>query len=92
LTAAGLDTDVAQPDASQAQGGTVIHRRWAAEKAATSSGNFHVQIQREKDQGPKTGGSVPYGLIVSLIMPSATTVYNEVRARVSVKPAVKVKV
>lgn len=91
LTAAGLDTDVPQPDASQAQGGTVIHRRWVAKKAATSSGNVQIQIQREKDQGPKIGGSVPYGLIVSLIMPSSTTVYDEVKMRVSIKPAVKVK-
>ena len=92
LTAAGLATDVPQPDASQAQSGTVIHRRWVAEKAATSNGSFQIQIQREKDQGPKIGGSVPYGLIISLVMPSKSTIYDEVKSKIQVTPISKVQV
>ncbi len=92
LTAAGLATDVPQPDATQAQGGTVIHRRWAAEKAATSSGSFQIQIQREDDQGPKIGGSVPYGLLVSLVMPNKSTIYEEVKAKIQIAPIPKVTV
>jgi Subtilase family len=92
LTAAGVATDVPQPDASQAQSGTVIHRRWAAETAATSSGSFQIQIQREDDQGPKIAGSVCYGLLVSLVMPSKTTIYDEVKSKILVTPKPKVTV
>jgi Subtilase family len=92
LTAAGIATDVPQPAAPQAESGTVIHRRWAAEKAATSSESFQIQIQREKDQGPIISGSVPYGLLVSLVMPSKTTIYDEVKSKVQVTPTPKITV
>lgn len=92
LTAAGIAPDVLQPDQTQAQGGTVIHRRWAAEKAATSSESFQIQIQREDDQGPKIGGTVPYGLIISLIMSGKTTIYDEVKSKIQIAPIPKVQV
>lgn len=90
LTDVGVSTGVMQPEWSQAESGTVIHQRWSAENSAASNTTFPIQVQREKDQGVAIDESVFYGLVVSLIMPSSTTVYDEIKARVSVKPATQV--
>jgi Subtilase family len=92
LTDVGVSTGVMQPEWSQAESGTVIHQRWSAENSAASNTTFPIQVQREKDQGIQTDESVFYGLVVSLIMPSSTTVYDEIKARVSVKPASRILV
>lgn len=78
-----------QPDANQAHRGTVIHRRWVGDKAAAlgANANFELVIQRQPDD---TDDPTPYGVVVTVVMPGVAEVYAQVRARVAVKPKVKV--
>jgi len=78
-----------QPDANQAHGGTVIHRRWLGTDAAALGGesNFELTIQREPDE---LDVEVAYALVTTVTMPGVTEVYAQVRDRVALKPRVPV--
>lgn len=78
-----------QPDTNQAHRGTVIHRRWAGEKAAVlaTDSAFEVMIQRQPDE---MDDLAPYALVVTVAMPGVAGVYAEVRNRIAIKPKVPV--
>ena len=78
-----------QPDINQAHRGTVIHRRWAGEKAAAlpTDASFELMIQRQPDE---IDDPANYALVVTVAMPGIATVYTGVRDRVGVKPKVMV--
>jgi hypothetical protein len=78
-----------QPDTNQAHRGTVIHRRWAGEKAAALGANasFELMIQRQPDE---IDDPMPYAVVTTVTMPGVAEVYTQVRERVAVKPKVPV--
>jgi hypothetical protein len=80
-----------QPDTNQAHRGTVIHRRWAGEKAAAlgAEASFELMVQREPDE---MDDPIPYAAIITVTMPGVAEVYAQVRERVAVKPRVSVQI
>jgi len=93
LLAAGVGTTSGQPSNSQAESGTVIHRRWRdARIGDVSVGNtIPVQVQRERDRGTPIDEAISFGLAFTIEMPGAIQVYDQVLARVQVKPRIAVR-
>jgi hypothetical protein len=91
LHIAGVETTSSQPSNSQSESGTIVHRRWQGTKIGSGqSGTFPLQIQRERDSGTPVDDAIPFGLVVSIEMPGAQQVYDQVRAAIVLKPRVKV--
>jgi hypothetical protein len=78
-----------QPDANQTHRGTIIHRRWAGDRAAALVQDQKLQlvVQREPDEFDNL---IPYAVVTTLAMPGVTEIYSQVRAKLAVKPKVKV--
>ncbi|MBB6249527.1 S8 family peptidase [Nitrospirillum iridis] len=91
---AGVNTTSSQPTNSQSESGTIIHRRWRDARIgnAPTGSTVPIQIQREKDQGTPIDEAIPFGLAVTIEMPGAVQVYNEVRANINIKPRITVRV
>jgi Subtilase family len=89
LTMLGVMASKHQPDTNQSHRGTVIHRRWMGSKAAALLRNdaLSVVVQREPDEFDE---EIPYALVTTVGMPGVGEIYTQVRARVSVRPKVRV--
>lgn len=94
LRSVGVATTTGQPSNSQSEGGTIIHRRWHDAKTGDLSDGhtLPLQIQREKDQGLPIDDPVPFGIAITIEMPGAAQIYNEVRDSIALKPQVRVPV
>jgi hypothetical protein len=90
----GLKAESRQPDANQANRGTVFTRRWSGNRAANVApdGVLRIQVQREPDQGGGRRQPVPFALAVTIAMPGEVRLYDEVRARLAVQPRQPVQV
>ena len=90
LGAAGVSALGVQPDPKQAHKGTVVHRRWAGQKASNIAGDgfFEIDVQREADD---LDSAANYALVVTIEMPGEVEVYTQVRDRVALKPVVPVR-
>ncbi len=91
LSTIGVVATKGQPDTNQSHRGTVIHRRWAGEKAAALAQNHAVQliVQREPDEVDEP---IPYAFVTTVAMPGMNQIYAQVRARVSIRPRVPITV
>ncbi len=91
MTAFAVSTAGAQPDDNQAHRGTVIHRRWAGDKAAALAGDaaFEIKLQRQPDDSDDL---INYAVVATVAMPGVEGVYTQVRDRVTVKPKAAVPV
>jgi Subtilase family len=92
LVALGVSTSSLQPSNSQSESGTVVHRRWQDTRIGNfaAGATFALQIQRERDQGTTIDEAIPFGLAVTLEMPGAATIYQEVHASITIKPRVRI--
>ncbi|KQZ27977.1 hypothetical protein ASD50_20210 [Mesorhizobium sp. Root552] len=92
IEALGVRTSPQQPSNSQSESGTIVHRRWLDSRIGNFApgATFPLQIQRERDQGTPIDEPIPFGLAVTLEMPGAATIYQEVHANIVVKPRVRV--
>lgn len=86
---AGIDTTTGQPSNSQAESGTIVHRRWRGARIG-SVATIPILVQRERDQGTPIDEAIPFGLAVTVEMPGAVQVYDQVRASIQVQPRVLV--
>jgi hypothetical protein len=88
LEVAGVGTTTGQPSNSQSESGTIVHRRWpGAHIGSIAEGALiPIQIQRERDQGIPVDEAIPFGLAVTIEMPGAVQVYDQVRAAIQVQP------
>ena len=82
-----------QPDANQVKRGTILSRRWSGNRAAVIIENMSARliIQREPDQGSAVDEEVPFGLAVTLTMPSIVELYDQVRARIQPRARPRVR-
>jgi Subtilase family len=89
LATLGVAASKQQPDANQTHRGTVIHRRWTGEKAAALAvdDGLSIIVQREPDE---YDDPIPYAVVSTITMLGTNDIYVQVRARVSVKPKVRV--
>ena len=76
----------AQPDSNQSKRGTVISRRWDGEKAPVVIKDMAMRlvVQREPDTGAAIDDPVPFGLAVTLAMPGAVEIYEQIRQRLAI--------
>ncbi len=81
-----------QPDANQSARGTVMSRRWEGERAPVVHDDMTITlaIQREPDQGTVVDEPTPFGIAVSLMMPGANQIYEQVRQRLGIAPRINV--
>lgn len=91
LDAAGVATTTGQPTNSQSESGTLVHRRWHGAHIG-SVASIPLQIQRERDQGTPVDDPIPFGLAVTIEMPGAIEVYDQVRTSIQVQPRARVGV
>jgi hypothetical protein len=89
IMALGISASKSQPDTNQTHRGTVIHRRWSGSKAAALAvdDTFPVIVQREPDEFDEP---IPYAIVTTIAMAGVGDIYAQVRARVTVKPKVRV--
>lgn len=94
LDSAGIATTTGQPSNSQSEAGTIVHRRWCDAKIGDLAGGptFTLQIQRERDQGFPVDEPVHFGLAVTIEMPGAVQIYEEVRNQILLQPQVPIVV
>ncbi len=91
LHVTGVKTTTGQPTNAQSESGTIVHRRWSGTNIGNAhSATFPLQIQREKDRGSPIDDLIPFGLAVSIELPGAVEIYDQVRAGILIKPRVKV--
>jgi hypothetical protein len=92
LNLAGLATTSQQPSNTQAESGTLVHRRWQAARIAECENDvLPIQVQRETDQGTPVDERIPFGLAVTVEMPGEGRLYEEVRTTIQVQPRVAVR-
>jgi hypothetical protein len=85
-----LDYAKGQPDQNQTRRGTIISRRWEGTRAPAVAQNqtSSITVQRENDSGSPVDESVPFGLAITFSMPGAVEIYDEVLARLGVRPQI----
>jgi hypothetical protein len=85
---------IVEPPWTQTEAGTLIHRQWEGQAFGhlAAGGTLSIQVQREKDQGPLLDDAIPFGLVVSVLMNDKASIYDEVLARVAVKPRSRITV
>lgn len=78
-----------QPDKNQSHRGTVIHRRWAGQKAAAlvEDQTLQVLVQREPDEFDEP---IHYAFVATLAMPGVNEIYTQVRTKLAIQPRVQV--
>lgn len=93
LQMAGVETTTGQPSNSQSESGTLLHRLWKGTKIGNNGqvASIPIQVQREKDQGSPIDDLIPFALAVTIEMPGAIQVYDQVSARINVKPRPRVR-
>jgi hypothetical protein len=79
-----------QPDQNQTRRGTIISRRWEGARAPAVAQDqiSSIIVQRENDIGSPVDESVPFGLAITFSMPGAVEIYDEVLARVAIRPQI----
>jgi hypothetical protein len=94
LESAGVDTMSDQPTNSQSESGTVVHRRWRDGKIGGAPGGatIPVQVQRERDQSALAIEAIAFGLAVTVEMPGAIQVYDQILPSIHVRPRLRVRV
>lgn len=94
LQIAGVGTTTSQPSNSQAESGTIVHRRWRNARIGpiANGASIPLQIQRERGQGTPIDEAVPFGLAVTIEMPGSVQIYDQVRANIQVQPRALVRV
>ena len=92
LNAVGVETTSDQPTVTQSESGTIVHRRWSAERIGSLEiGNtFPIQVQRERDQGTTVDEAIPFALVVTIEMPGQLQIYDQVRAAIEIQPSIPV--
>ena len=90
----GLTDKGGQPDDNQARKGTVVHRWWRGQRAASliHGDRLSIQVQRDPDQGGQIDEEVPFAVAVTIAMPGEVRIYDQVRTRLSIQPQVPVLV
>lgn len=75
-----------QPDANQANRGTVFMRCWTGDRAPIVSADTSLRllVQREPDQGEPIDEPVSFGLAVTLTMPNIVQLYEQARQRLAI--------
>ncbi len=58
----------------------------------TNGASIPLQVQREKDQGTPIDEAIPFGLAVTIEMPGAVQIYDQVRSSVQIQPRSIVRV
>lgn len=93
LETAGISTTTGQPTNTQSESGTIVHRRWRNARIGTAAGGgtIPVQVQREIDQGARIDEGVPFGLAVTVEMPGAIQVYDQILPSIRVRPRPQVR-
>ena len=91
LETAGVGTMTGQPTNSQSESGTIVHRRWRDAQIGGRGGSIPIQVQRERDQGTPIDEAIPFGLAVTVEMPGALQVYDEVLPNIQVRPRARVR-
>jgi hypothetical protein len=88
LGAAGVTTTMDQPTHTQSESGTIVHRRWRAARIGTAgdAASISVQVQRERDQGFPIDDAIPFAIAVTVEMPGALQVYEQVLPRIQIRP------
>lgn len=90
LEALAVESESRQPDHNQVARGTVLHRRWAGEKApALVSTWLTLLVQREPDPLDLEPDPVPFALVATIEMPGVVGIYQEVRHRLAVPVAAR---
>lgn len=82
-------TGVHQPDPKQITKGTVVHRRWEGDRAAVlaDGSDFVLDVQRQPDD---LDAATHFALVVTVQMAGITEIYEQLLARVNVKPRTRV--
>jgi hypothetical protein len=91
LETAGVGTLTAQPTNSQSESGTIVHRRWLDQRIGNGGGTIPVQVQRERDQGSPIDDPIPFGLAVTVEMPGAVQVYDQILPNIMVQPRTRIR-
>ena len=93
LEIAGVHTMTGQPTNTQSENGTIVHRRWRAARIGNAGrgASIPVQIQRERDQGTPVDEAIPFGLAVTVEMPGAVQVYDQVLPSIKTRPRTRVQ-
>ena len=93
LDTAGVSTTMDQPTHTQAESGTVVHRRWRAARMGNvgRAASIPVQIQRERDQGIPIDDTIPFAIAVTVEMPGAVRIYDQVLPRIQIRPRPRVR-
>ena len=88
LQVAGVGTTTGQPSNSQSESGTIVHRRWCDARIGTIAGgaSIPVQVQREPDQGTPIDEAIPFRFAVTIEMPGAVQVYDQILTSIHVQP------
>jgi len=93
LHVTGVTTSSNQPSNSQSESGTIVHRHWRGANIGNGqAATIPVQIQREKDRGTPIDDPIPFGLVISIEMPGAVQIYDQVRAAIAVQPRAAVPI
>jgi Subtilase family len=93
LDIAGVSTTMDQPTHTQSESGTIVHRRWRAERMGTAGQavSIPVQVQRERDQGIPVDEAIPFAIAVTVEMPGAVQVYEQVLPSIQIQPRQRVR-
>jgi hypothetical protein len=77
-----------QPDGNQTNRGTLFNRCWTGDSAAVISPSMSIKltVQRDPDQGEAIDEAIPFGFAVTLAMPGAIQIYEQVRQRLAIVP------
>lgn len=90
----GVAKSSAQPDQNAARRGTVIQRRFSGSAAAAlvEQDVLLLKVQREPDQGTPIDEAIPFAIAVSVEADGGLPIYEQVAARLVVRPAVQAPV
>ena len=82
----GVEPHGVQPDVNQTKRGTVFSRSWRGDRAPVVGPNMSIQltVQRDPDQGLTVDEAAPFGLAITLTMPGAVQIYEQVRQRLGI--------
>lgn len=80
-----------QPDGNQSSKGTVFTRCWSGQGAAVVQDgmNLDLLVQRQPDAGSAFDEDVAFGLAVTLSMPGAVELYQQVQQRLGIVAPVR---
>jgi Subtilase family len=93
LDITGVGTISGQPTNTQSESGTIVHRRWHDARVGDAGvgASIPIQVQRERDQGTPIDEAIPFGLAVTVEMPGAVQVYDQVLQSIRIQPRVRIR-